>query len=78
MWYFLKKMLCGAKWLRTAKNESKIEPVKNHFTTIFSENSLPSLILTLIRYKPGVRLETLMEGRDARPCVSTMRRPSRE
>ena len=52
-------MLCGAA-LRTAKNESKIEPVKNYFTTIFSENSFPSLIRTLIRYKPGVRLAMLM------------------
>lgn len=52
-------MLCGAA-LRTAKNESKIEPVKNYFTTIFSVNSLPSFILTLIRYKPGMRLAMLM------------------
>ena len=59
MWYFLKKMLCGAA-LRTAKNESKIEPVKNYFTTIFSVNPFPSLILTLIRYKPVVRLAMLM------------------
>ena len=39
-------MLCGAQ-LRTAKNESKIEPVKNYFTTIFSENSFPSFIRAL-------------------------------
>lgn len=53
-------MLSGANWLRSAKNESKIEPVKNYFTTIFSENSFPSLIRTLNKYKPGVRLAMLM------------------